>query len=229
MENEIGCRHFMPNSGQVKRSQHGTQEQPEQWICSQGLGEGFQWDTMRVMKDEPDQINIVAGICAVLLPGLGHIVSGRAHRGVLAMIGVLGLFGLGLLVGGIDAVDSKGGTDKYWFIGQAMVGPIAFGVDYAHQNHFKAYDLRTKVNRTGNPHEDRVHDGSRWVWKPMSIDRINAGERGDANIPGLGRLNEIAMLSCTLAGMLNLIIFLDALLPTGYGGRKDEPVVEAPA
>ena len=177
---------------------------------------------MRVMKDESEQINIVAGICAALLPGLGHMVSGRVHRGILAMIGVLGLFALGLLIGGIDAVDSKSGSDKFWFYGQAMVGPIAFGVDYAHQNHFKAYDLRTKVNRTGNPHEDRVHDGSRWIWEPMSADQIEAGELGPANAPGLGRLNEIAMLSCTLAGMLNLIIFLDALLPSGYGGRKEE-------
>jgi len=167
-------------------------------------------------------INAVAGICAVLFPGLGHMVSGRVHRGILAMVGVLGLFGLGLLVGGIDAVDSKSGSDKYWFIGQAMVGPIAFGVDYAHQNHFKAYDMNTKQNRTGNPTEKRVHDGARWIWEPMSTAAIEAGETGDANVPGLGRLNEVAMLSCTLAGMLNLIIFLDALLPTGYGGRKEE-------
>jgi len=202
-------------------------------ICSHERGVGFQGglggvggDTMSVMKDEAGDmnggVNAVAGICAVLIPGLGHMVSGRVHRGVLAMVGVLGLFGLGLLIGGVDAVDSKGGTDRFWFIGQSMVGPIAFGVDYAHQNHFKAYDISTSLNRTGNPGEARVHDGSRWVWDALPAERIAAGETGDANVPGLGRLNEIAMLSCTLAGMLNLIIFLDALLPTGYGGRKDE-------
>lgn len=165
-------------------------------------------------------INPIAGICALILPGLGHIVSGRKKRGLLAMVGVLGLFGLGLLVGGIDAVDSKSGTDRFWFIGQAAVGPIAFGVDYVHQHHFKAYDMTTKVNRTGNPRENRVHDGSRWIWEPMPDSQEGPG---DANVPGLGRLNEIAMLSCTLAGMLNLIIFLDALVPTGYGQRK-EPI-----
>ncbi len=177
---------------------------------------------MRVMKDETGQINIVAGVCGAIFPGLGHMVSGRGRRGRLAMVGVLGLLGLGLLVGGIDAVDSKSGSDKFWFIGQAMVGPLVFGVDYVHQNHFKAYDIRSGVNRSGNPGEVRVHDGSRWVWEVMSQDQLAAGETGDANVPGLGRLNEIAMLSITIGGMLNLIVFLDALLPTGYGGREEE-------
>ena len=53
-------------------------------------------------------------------------------------------------------------------------------------------------------------------------DQMAGGDLGDANVPGLGRLNEVAMLSCTLAGMLNLIVFLDALLPTGYGRRREE-------
>lgn len=171
-------------------------------------------------------VDVVAGICAMVFPGLGHIVSGRVHRGILAMIGVMGLFGLGLFVGGIDAIDSKGGTDRFWFIGQAMVGPTAFAVDYVHQNHFKAIDPDTGANRTGDPGEKRVQvtgpSGTRWQWEAMSsAEREGAGGIGGKNIPGLGRLNEIAMLSCTLAGMLNLIIFLDALLPSGYG-RRDE-------
>ena len=171
-------------------------------------------------------VNLLAGICAVLFPGLGHIVSNRVQRGIYAMIGVLGLFGMGLLVGGIDAVDSKSGSDKFWFIGQACVGPLAFGVDYVHQNHFKAFDINTGQNRTGNPGEQRVNDGSRWIWEPAPTDTATQEgiPAGDANIPGLGRLNEIAMLSCTVAGMLNVIIILDAFLPTGYGRREEENI-----
>ncbi|MGJ8636871.1 MAG: DUF6677 family protein [Phycisphaerales bacterium] len=177
-------------------------------------------------------VNVIAGICAMVFPGLGHIVSGRVHRGILAMIGVMGLFGLGLFVGGIDAIDSKGGTDRFWFMGQAMVGPTAFAVNYVHQNHFKAIDPDTGVNRTGEPGEKRVQvtgpRGTQWQWEMMSGAEIEGADGavgvGGKNVPGLGRLNEIAMLSCTLAGMLNLIIFLDALLPCGYGQRKDEGV-----
>lgn len=176
-------------------------------------------------SDEP-RINIPAGVCALILPGLGHIISGRVSRGIGAMVGVLGLFLLGLLIGGIDAVDSKSGSDRYWFFGQALVGPIAIGVDYAHQNHFKAYDLSTGELRTGNPGEHRVSDGSRFIWQRLTTEQIEAG-MGPPNVPGLGRLNEIAMLSCTIAGMLNLIVFLDALIVTPYRRRASTPAAQA--
>ncbi len=166
-------------------------------------------------RDQDVRIDPVAGVCAAVLPGLGHIVSGRRGRGLGAMVGVLGLFLLGLLIGGIDAVDSKSGSDRFWFYGQAMVGPIAFGVDYVHQNHFKAYDLSTGRLRTGDPDERRVFDGTRHVWEELSASQMEQG-MGPPNVPGLGRLNEIAMLCCTLAGMLNVIVFLDALIVTPY-------------
>jgi len=174
-------------------------------------------------ENQPDEreprINLGAGVAGLVLPGLGHMISGRVWRGAGAMTGVLGLFALGLLIGGIDAVDSKSGADRLWFIGQAFVGPIALGVDYAHQNHFKAYDPQTGVNRTGNPGEQRVRSGGRWVWEPLTRSRTGSG-LGPPNEPGLGRLNEIAMLSCTLAGMLNIIVVLDAAIATGYGRRR---------
>lgn len=176
--------------------------------------------------DHEVRIDPVAGLCAALLPGLGHIVSGRRGRGLGAMVGVLGLFMLGLLIGGIDAVDSKSGSDRFWFYGQALVGPIAIGVDYVHQNHFKAYDLSTGLVRTGNPDERRVFDGTRHVWESLSAAQMEQG-LGPPNVPGLGRLNEIAMLSCTLAGMLNVIVFLDALIVTGYR-RIGKPIVVDP-
>lgn len=178
---------------------------------------------MSVMASSGDStggVHYGAAVAAAVLPGLGHMVSGRVGRGVGAMTGVLGLFLLGLLIGGIDAVDSKSGADKYWFIGQAFVGPIAFGVDYVHQNHFKAYDTGTGVLRTGNPGEKRVDDGARFVWRGLTAEEAAAG-MGPPNEPGLGRLNEIAMLSCTLAGMLNFIVILDAAVPGTPGRRRD--------
>ncbi|MEY4810626.1 MAG: hypothetical protein RI986_964, partial [Planctomycetota bacterium] len=47
-------------------------------------------------------------------PGLGHVVLGHRKRGFLAMAAILGMFGCGLLIGGIDAVDSV--EDAPWFI-----------------------------------------------------------------------------------------------------------------
>ena len=156
------------------------------------------------------EFNPLAGLAAALFPGAGHLVLGQRKRAFFAMVGVMGLFFFGLLIGGIDAIDSK--QDRMWFFGQALVGTPTFVVDRIHQGQFKAYDLRSGATRTGFPGEHRVHDGARWVWEPLTDAQIESG-MGPPNVPGLGRLNEIAMLSIVLAGMLNLIIFLDALVP----------------
>ena len=90
---------------------------------------------------------------------------------MLVAFGVFGLFLMGLLIGGLDAVDSR--DDRWWFMAQAITGPVAFGVDWLHQ----------------------------WLRAEGSV------------VPGLGRMNEIGMLSCALAGLMNLIAVLDALFP----------------
>lgn len=164
----------------------------------------------------PPSPDYLAGGAAVAWPGLGHVVQGRTRRGVLAMAGVLGLFLYGLLIGGIDAVDSK--EDTIWYAGAAMVGPLAWGVDWVHQNRFKAVDEYGRL-RTGNPGEVRDTGTTGAVWRAATAAELEAGA-GPPNSKGLGRLNEIAMLSIALAGMLNFIVFLDALIPArrGKGG-----------
>lgn len=163
-------------------------------------------------RTEPDlrSPDYLAGAAAVAWPGLGHIVQGRRHRGFLAMIGVLGLFLYGLFIGGIDAVDSR--DDFVWYIGASMVGPLAWGTDWVHQNRFKAQDPANGRLRTGWPGEVRDTSRGQAVWRPATQAELDAG-MGPPNEKGLGRLNEIAMLSIALAGMLNFIVFLDALIP----------------
>lgn len=75
----------------------------------------------------------------MILPGLGHVVRGEPKRAICAAIGVLGMFFGGILIGGIDVIDSK--EDKWWFYGQAFVGPLAFGADWYHQNQLKAHPI----------------------------------------------------------------------------------------
>ncbi len=162
--------------------------------------------------------DFLAGGAAVVWPGLGHVAQGRTHRGLLAMVGVLGLFLYGLFIGGIDAVDSR--EDGVWYAGAALVGPLAWGTDWVHQNRFKAVDEHG-VLRTGRPGEVReTGAGARAVWRDATPAELEAGA-GPPNEKGLGRLNEIAMLSVALAGMLNFIVFLDALLPGRHakGGK----------
>src|SRR5207244_3626162 len=75
-----------------------------------------------------DGFEPAAGVLACVFPGLGHWVLGERWRAMAIAAGVLGLFFGGMLIGGIDVVDSR--EDTIWFVGEALVGPVAFGVDY---------------------------------------------------------------------------------------------------
>ncbi|MEZ6242707.1 MAG: DUF6677 family protein [Phycisphaerales bacterium] len=165
----------------------------------------------------PKGLDLVAGILACLLPGAGQFYRGEPYRGVMAAVGVLGLFLGGMLVGGIDVIDSR--EDKIWFVGQAFVGPVAFGINYVHQTRFKALDPDTRLPRSGHPDEMRVSrdldaDGkTEPVWAPAT------DGKGPPNVKSVAKMNEIGTLAATLAGMLNFIIILDALLPTSRSKR----------
>ncbi len=166
--------------------------------------------------DERVEMNPGALLAALVLPGLGHVVRGERTRGLLAFSGVMLLFLTGLVAGGIDVVDRR--EDKFWFIGQACVGPVAFGVDWYHQNRLKVVDPNPKppvvvgrsAVRSAYPTEGRDPKTGRPV----------AGGR-PPNIKSIGKVNEIGMLACTLAGMLNVIVILDAGFPNRRRVREN--------
>jgi len=174
-------------------------------------------------SDEPSTtrhgFDPIAGLLAALLPGLGHLYQKKIGRAAAAAVGILGLFLGGMLIGGIDVVDSR--EDRWWFYGQALTGPLAIAANHVHQNQFKAYgpvrrppDPDAEIFRSGYPDEQRVvgPDG-RAIWRPLRESEIEAG-MGPPNQKSLGKINEIGMLYAVIAGMLNLIVFLDALFPT---------------
>lgn len=151
----------------------------------------------------------LAGILAVLLPGAGHWYQGQVRRALLVGGGVLGLFLGGLLIGGVDVVDSR--QDRLWFLGQALVGPVAFGTDYVHQNVLRGIDPATMQRRSPLPGEVKDADGH-WVPGP-------AGSSPPFS-KSLGKMNEIGTLYCTIAGMLNLIVIIDAAFPSAGRVRR---------
>jgi uncharacterized protein DUF6677 len=180
-------------------------------------------------------MNIPAGIAALVFPGAGHFfVLGQRKRGLLAAVGVLGLFFGGMFIGGIDVIDRQ--EDKYWFLGQALVGPLAFGVNTIHQNNYKAYDIPPPivalerataevaskfVKRSLHANEQRkiikftiVEPNGVEVTKYLPVAYPAGPDNGPPAAQSIGRMNELGMLSSTLGGMLNFIIILDALFPT---------------
>jgi hypothetical protein len=161
--------------------------------------------------EHDEEFQPLAGLLAIVLPGLGHWVLGERSRAVAIAVGVLSMFFGGILIGGIDVIDSR--EDTIWFVGEALVGPVAFGVDYAHQNHFKVIDPNTGKRRSAYPDETRGPGG-----KAIPA----AAGQGPPNIKSLGRMNELGTLFATLAGMLNLIAILDAAF---HARRETDPAV----
>jgi hypothetical protein len=103
--------------------------------------------------------------------------------------GVLFLFLGGILIGGLDVVDRK--DDRLWFLAQVLCGPVAIAADFANQR----------------------------VLKPMPGNWVNRYEQGDPAVArrlrrkSLGHVNEMGTLYCALAGLMNLVVILDALQP----------------
>lgn len=107
------------------------------------------------------------------------------------MVGVLGLFLGGLLIGGIDCVDRK--EDRLWFYLQACAGPIAFASDWANG----AY-VRSGV-------------AGELVATPAATTIDRGPEPKVSTFKGITYANEIGTLYCALAGLLNVVVVLDAL------------------
>ncbi|MBC7834967.1 MAG: hypothetical protein H7Y88_07685 [Phycisphaerales bacterium] len=152
---------------------------------------------------EKEAFQPAAMVLAFLLPGAGHYALGEVRRAFLICAGVLGLFFGGILLGGIDSVDRK--DDFIWFMGQSLVGPVAFGIDYLHQSQFKVVEPRTGVRRTAIPGESRGYSG----------EPVQGGS--PPNTKSLGRVNELGTLFSTVAGMMNLLCIIDA---ASYRPRK---------
>lgn len=164
----------------------------------------------------------VAFVLSIALPGAGHAYLGETRRAILIGSGVLGMFFGGMLIGGIDVVDRR--EDFVWFLGQALVGPIAFGTDYVHEHMIKVRDP-SGVIRSAHPYEIRNPKNGHpiMVRDPESgaplqfpdprtgTSRLSTPADRPPNKKSLGRVNEIGTLFCTLAGMLNLICMIDVI------------------
>jgi hypothetical protein len=117
---------------------------------------------------------------------------------------------------------TKTDGDPVWFLGQMFCGPIAFGVDYYHQTRLKVIDshgsLRTawpneiRDPRTGAPitvRDDANEKPIQFIDPATGQQRLSTPADRPPYVKPLARVAEIGTLSCTLAGMLNLIAIID--------------------
>lgn len=99
---------------------------------------------------QPDSFQPLAGILAILLPGLGYFALKQPRRAVLTAVPILGLILMGLLIGGLDVVNR---ADAYWwFLVQCGIGPLAFLLNHLRESLAAAGTLTpalAKVNEVG--------------------------------------------------------------------------------
>ncbi len=160
---------------------------------------------MPTRKDE--RLNLLAGLVACILPGLGYVVLGERLRAVYAAVGILGLFVGGLLVGGVDVVDHR--ASRYWFYVQAGVGPLTFAVDWYHQHELKGSD--------GVPFREAVPgqtiDGDGYIVQaPPGVP--------PPKVAALGKVFDVGSLFVAIAGMLNVIAIVDCLISAPPPSRR---------
>ncbi len=176
------------------------------------------------MRSENETIQPIAAILTLLIPGLGYLWFREKARAVYAFLGIGGLLLGGLLIGGIDVVDSR--ESRYWFYVQVLNPAAILSVDYAHQNLFKGYEVRSGMISEnfyrkpgyGERLEFDANRGVRIIVEDPSVGTPSPRE-------SIGRVSEIGSLFVALAGMLNLIVFLDVgwhapRPPAGKGGRS---------
>jgi hypothetical protein len=149
------------------------------------------------MRDELDDhpLHLSAGLLGWIWPGLGHLRNGDGRRGRLVMLGVVGLFLTGVLIGGLDCVDRR--EDLPWFVAQAGAGPLAFVADALNAGLLKSGKLGTLL--------------------PMTAP--NGAMLQVSSLKSVGLVNDVGILFTAMAGLLNVVALLDAL----RGPRKDRP------
>lgn len=135
-------------------------------------------------------LNTGAAVLAWVLPGAGYAMLGDLKRGVLAGLGVLGLFLSGILIGGVDVVDRR--EDALWFAAQAGAGPIAWVADFAN----------TRIVKSGRVGElIEVPTGDPRIPSPPTV----------SSLKGVARPNELGTLYCAMAGLMNVAVVIDVL------------------
>ncbi len=109
-------------------------------------------------KPNPSEWRPIAAVCGWLVPGLGHIVIGEKKRGLIIMAAILGLFVAGLLIGGVEVINSHviqpgpghDGKWNLWFFAQVMVSPAVFVLEVVR-------DLLVNENKL-TPAIGRIHE-----------------------------------------------------------------------
>lgn len=156
--------------------------------------------------DDDEGLHWVAAALGWLVPGLGQMWTGHVQRGIYAMVGILGLFLGGVLLGGVAVVDRR--DNGIWFVAQAGAGPVAFAADWANSAWVKSGAVGELIDA------------------PPSASPRSTGTKV-SSLRSVTSVHEVATLYCAMAGLMNIVVLLDALVrPRRFPDRV--PAATAP-
>jgi TM2 domain-containing membrane protein YozV len=163
--------------------------------------------------EEAGAAGYLALIVAWLVPGMGHLMIGQKARGVIFAVTLHGLFALGLLIGGIRAINPA--DQPIWRYTQFLSGwpmlvsnhleKTVFEPTYVEedQNHQIPINRLYESNRPSV-----VNDGDRPARIAYAKDFIQKYPLFSYH----PKIQDIGSVYCGLAGMLNLLVVFDVLL-----------------
>jgi hypothetical protein len=167
----------------------------------------------------------VVAVASWLLPGLGYCLIGQRTRGLVAGTTIILLYVLGLLIGGVRVIETPGYGDH----GQRL---MAVGEQVS--------ESTSDSEPAGGTWVIQVHPIDELRNKPWNIPQILAGpihlaacwgsviasRPGAPGSPqGVGvrshaRTNELGALFAAIAGMLNLLVIIDASYRAAERGEE---------
>jgi len=191
----------------------------------------------------------MVGLCAWLVPGGGYLVMGQRTRGLTIGIGIVLLFLMGLLIGGIRIMDPPG-----W--GQYGYMTLLFQRYLRTSSGEMVYSYRVEPadqSEEQNPHPEHSDRELGWALradplaeigeKPWYVGQILCGpitlaasavavrEARQGVTVAHARSWELGELYTAVAGMLNLLVLIDAVYraaaPSNSAADSRKPVAEA--
>ena len=163
----------------------------------------------------PGPVGYLALVLAWVVPGLGHLLIGHKARGVVFMVTIHALFALGLLIGGIRAINPP--DQAIWTYTQFLSGwpmLIANRVEKNAQNELAA--LTTQFDREAPTGESLAQKQARTI-------QFIADHPSFANHP---KIQDLGAVYCGIAGMLNLLVMFDVLLRITGSVREDPAAIK---
>jgi len=151
---------------------------------------------------------LLAGLAGWLVPGAGHWMLGRRVRGVILFVVIHVLFWSGIVIGGVFTVDPR--EEPWWHKAQLCVGSSGLWSHYRQQATFNALaDRAVRERRRGGP--------------AKAVEQLKADKNLALVWPAAGP----ARIFTGVAGMLNLLCIIDAVLLALLGIRGETPVKTA--